>query len=308
MIYLRCSLRVTISVFDHISKPKLNMDLQYVKLFNNLRECEECHADDHPFVYDSVHAHYSCRNCGIVKHAYHDLGYGITFQNSEPRSPRVQMTPMETPKKEGEKQKVIRVPAHVFYWDTKKQKLFKYLSKFSENFDLPDNVLEKSITLVEKNIGNLSEEDMDNNRKNILKLRGLDNTALALLIITSQTYGINMSVKMTQHMMAKKNLNKHVKKICRMMGINIASLGKSRINNVCSLLNISFRTTRKIERTFCSLKNKHQNIGEDTLLAVSIYKHIAMTFQDQKDAVGEIVKVVGVNKNTINKYLKQLNV
>lgn len=280
------------------------MGTEYCRVFNRLRVCSECRAEE-SYIYDSVHAHYSCTCCGIVAHNYHELGYGVSFQNTKVNVPK-------RPKcfDPGVREvHIYKMPVRFFKWDHKKDKLLKHLLHFAEIFDVPEHLVNKCMTIVERNLSLLSEEqgDFENNRKNVLKLRGLDNTALALLIITMQKCGKSMSVKLTQHMMVKKNLNKHVKKICKILGVNIASVGLSRLRSVCSVLQVKFRVVKKVERTFKLLKSKHQSVGEDTLLAISVYKHIRHNYKDEKTIIKDLVEFVGVNKNTIHKYLKCLN-
>lgn len=285
--------------------------MEEIRLWRKLESCEECKASNHPFVYDYVHAHYSCTNCGLVYHSIHKSD--ITYEHRS----HISAEPVKKPIANAEatvepcQRKVFNELLHaeqkqenmtIFKWERKRGVLEENLEKLAFKFDCPTTTIDRALRLVKRNFNSLKEHEFENPNRNILKLRGIENTALCLLVIVTQMSGRSLSVRMAQQFTNKKNLNKQVRKICRMLHINIASVAMARLKNVCSALNLPFKTSKVVERVFRQLKKKHQNIGEETLLALSFYK-VMIGFTSKQKLVGTLVEVIGINKNTLSKYM-----
>lgn len=273
--------------------------------------CVECSAKN-PFVYDNVHAHYTCTNCGIVPtNVIPEESMGYSFQNQgsgpgfKPRETREDMTSNDASVGDGNrttkglqrKQNKLKnteknVKQQFFKEENKKDKFCQRLDHFGLLIECNERIITKCQRIIER-------------FPKILDIRGMDNTAIALLIIATQRSKLPMSVKMAQQLTIKKNISKRVKQLCKILGVRIATVGISNMNKVCSSLGIKFKDKKRIEATFRRLKQKHQNVGEATLLGLSIYWIVHHKKDDPRAFLGEVSELTGTTKNTLNGYLNK---
>lgn len=288
----------------------MGLALEMYLVQKRLQKCEECSAEQ-SYIYDSVHAHYSCTSCGLVKHCIDEMSYQSCYNDNkyEPRqkyknfSESIASCFGNANESEKVTKRIMKQQERLFPVEFKKNKLLKYIETNAALLECDERVIDTCVSYIEKNIS----KNYDTPNNSILYMRGLETTAIALLVIVTQKLKRPMSVRMTQELTNKKNISKHMKKVCRKLNVKVATMGMSKIRYVCFMLDIKPCHVKRIEKTFKLLKNKHQNIGEDTLVGISVYKTLSHMKPNKKEFVSEISKAVKINKNTLNNYIGYSN-
>lgn len=250
---------------------------------NALNICTECNAKN-MFTYDSKRAHYTCTWCGIVPNTFYtDMELGKTFQEGTLKS----CIPKATKKTKKQLEHATNLLNNVFYEEFKHNEFMKKLQHFNDYFDCSFVVFGRAQTYFEAK------------KTELVSIKNMETTAFALMVVSSLSLKMNLTVGAAKAMTKYKHITKKVRKICKLLNVKVAYTALSRLPAICSYLFIEFRDQRKIRKAFLKYKNKNQNVGEDTIMALAVHEKCPII------PLKDICFITNVNINTLENYIKR---
>lgn len=271
--------------------------------------CSECKNKD-CFVYDRVHDHYTCTNCGIVHRSiwgeYNSMSFMNPIVNNVHKSIfsiRSCEESYDRLKKYKELQKTLTEATNRIYNmpvsddgfktneviqsikdEHRSEKFSGIIKDYCSQLDISVKTMERANSLLTKF------------QEKILKLRMHEISAICLIIIAQHSQKLHVDMRKIYKIHKPKVVKKRLKEICRILNISLSTLAKYSIVSLSQQLGLNYKQSVVIVNRYNKLKKLNKTIGDKTLIALCFYSYLGKNLD-------QICETVLVNKNAIVNYI-----
>lgn len=150
---------------------------------------------------------------------------------------------------------------------------------------------------------------MVNKYDQIIKIRGLEGSAVALIVIARRNCAMPVDVKTIETIVSKKNINKRIKILCKIMKIGTKLKKESEIPRISQLLELTMKESKKVQRLYNIIREANKTIGEQTVLLVAlfhIYKKLDRNKEKNEDElIVEMSDRIKINRYSMRTHIKK---
>lgn len=250
----------------------------------------KCCKNDNPglFVYDACMDDVICTSCGVIQSHMNTSCNNTTF--SEPieiRPPTLSQKKLLTCNDQ--------MMARVCPDEVKEYKRNKLIKEYCEKFDLISSVETRARLLIE------------NNKEELLTIRPIQNLVASCIAIACQSLNRYINIADMEKMFMLTNVNKTLKIVCKVVGINQRAMILNAVPYLVSHLGFPFKYEKILRELYKSVCRKNPSMGAETRMALCCYKmyldHQSKSAFKDTLTVDYIATLTNTSENSLKTYI-----